>query len=159
MHPTGRRVAAPERPLHACMTTSMRSLCTDSTGGAPQGIRRRRQQTDRIPDRPAVCTRRPCPRDRPRGLPVRLMKAGRSSDSQAQPTACLLASRTEIPCGSQWPDNSRPLFPTWKVAWIQRRGRPGIAPEFPVCPSIAAANGRPPDSMAESIGRDTLVKL
>ena len=39
------------------------------------------------------------------------MNAGRSSDSQAQPTACLLANRTVSPFWSQWPENSRPLFP------------------------------------------------
>jgi hypothetical protein len=125
------------------------------------------RQTDRNPDRypdrnrdnPTACTRRPCPCDRPRSRHALLMNAGRSSDSQAQPTACLLASRTASPFRSQWPDNSRPLFPVWEFAWIQRRGRPGIAPEFPVCRSFTAANDRPPDSMAECIGGATTVKL
>jgi hypothetical protein len=37
-----------------------------------------------------------------------LSKAGRSSDSQAQPAACLLASVTAFAAPSQWPDHSRP---------------------------------------------------
>ena len=46
-----------------------------------------------------------------------------------------------------------------EVAQIQRRGRPGITPEFPVCRPSTAANDRPPDSLKESIGRATTVNL
>jgi hypothetical protein len=46
-----------------------------------------------------------------------------------------------------------------EVAQIQRRGRPGIAPEFPVCLPSTAANDRPPDSLEESIGRAITVNL
>ena len=45
------------------------------------------------------------------------------------------------------------------IARIQRRGRPGIAPEFPVCLPSTAANDRPPDSLKESISRATTVNL
>ena len=36
-----------------------------------------------------------------------------------------------------------------EIARTQRRGRPGITPEFPVCRSEAAAAARPPESVAE----------
>jgi hypothetical protein len=74
-------------------------------------LARRNEQTDRYPGTPTACTRRPCSCDRPRSRHALLMNAGRSSDSQTQPTACLLAIRTASPRGSQWPDNSRPLSP------------------------------------------------
>jgi hypothetical protein len=46
-----------------------------------------------------------------------------------------------------------------EVAQIQRRGRPGIAPEFPVCLPFTAANDGPPDSLAESNDGAATVKL
>ena len=43
-------------------------------------------------------------------------------------------------------------------AWTQRRGRPGITPEFPVCRRKAAAFLRPPATLEECKDRDDLVK-
>ena len=45
------------------------------------------------------------------------------------------------------------------IVRIQRRGRPGITPEFPVCLPFTAANAGPPDPNAESIGGAATVKL
>jgi hypothetical protein len=50
-------------------------------------------------------------------------------------------------------------FLSGKCAQIQRRGRPGIAPEFPVCLPFTAANDGPPDSLAESNDGAATVKL
>ena len=112
----GRREAPPVRPLHACMTTSLRSPGARSNAPRPLGTMvTGSAQTDRCPGNPTACTRRPCPCDRPRSRHALLMNAGRSSDSQAQPAACLLASRTVSPFRSQWPDNSRPLIPVWEI--------------------------------------------
>jgi hypothetical protein len=43
-------------------------------------------------------------------------------------------------------------------AWSQRRGRPGITPEFPVCPWKKEFFSGPPDSAAESTGCAGAVK-
>ena len=53
---------------------------------------------------------------------------------------------------SQWPEAAD------LVAWSQRRGRPGFAPEFPVCRSRERSRGRPPESKAKCRGRAKPVK-
>ncbi len=59
------------------------------------------------------------------------------------------ARRSRIP---QWPEAAD------LVAWLQRRGRPGFAPEFPVCRSRERSRGRPPESTAKYRGRVKPVK-
>jgi len=83
----------------------------------------------------------------------KLQTSGRSSDSRARAIARLLAAPAtpEGMTWRQWPECDRPLSRTWafpgpKIARTQRRGRPGFAPEFPVCRRKAAAFSRPPES-------------
>ena len=56
-----------------------------------------------------------------------------------------------------------PRKPQWREAadldaWSQRRGRPGFAPEFPVCREKGASFARPPRSVAECSGCAEAVK-
>ena len=92
---------------------------------------------------------------------------GRSSDSQAWRTACLLGSvrpRANGPNGSMQPSfvSTGPRGQSPKGldedAWTQRRGRPGITPEFPVCRRKAAAILRPPETLVECRDQNDLVK-
>ena len=78
------------------------------------------------------------------------MAAGRSSDSQARSAACLLAPAA-IRRG-QWPEA------TDLDAWSQRRGRPGFAPEFPVCRPRERSRSRPPEPKEKCRGRAGAVK-
>ena len=54
--------------------------------------------------------------------------------------------------------NPMALWQPVSNAWIQRRGRPGIAPEFPVCLSRATAFHGPPESWAQFSDRLAAVK-
>jgi len=60
-----------------------------------------------------------------------MQRVGRSSDFQAQARLGLLAAgaKNRVAHVRQWLE----IFATLENAWLQRRGRPGIAPEFPVC--------------------------
>jgi hypothetical protein len=97
-------------------------------------------------------TRTSVPADPPSRTDL-LTTTGRSSDSRV----CATAAFSEMPAGhcprtSQWLERSRTGSPGRGAARIQRRGRPGIAPEFPVCPEKPTGFLGPPATLAESNG-------
>ena len=100
-------------------------------------------------------------------MPCVLLDAGRSSDSQARTGCCLLATARhpasrDAQAGGNGFSSAGPC-PLARgrrgAAWSQRRGRPGIAPEFPVCPPHENRVDGPPESEGECNGRAARVNL
>jgi len=107
-------------------------------------------------DRPRL---RPCPPSRPRGpassrhlvglLTHELERSHAFSPPRSPLKGALGDNGSNATALSSKPGNS----PGSKIARTQRRGRPGITPEFPVCRRKAAAFSRPPASLAECTDR------
>lgn len=105
----------------------------------------------------------PCPPSRPRSLASSRHLVGLLTHELGSIARLLAASGTPRRCCNR--DNGsnatalslKPGFPGLRIARIQRRGRPGFTPEFPVRLSEAEASGRPPESMAECIDEEEAV--
>lgn len=92
---------------------------------------------------------RSCPPPRPRGPANPWRLVGLLTPRLGRPHAFSPPRRCRR---GQWPEA------TDLDAWSQRRGRPGFAPEFPVCRPHERSRCRPPEPKAECRGRARAVK-
>lgn len=92
---------------------------------------------------------RSCPPPRPRGPANPWRLVGLLTPRLGRPHAFSPPRRS---AEGQWPEA------TDLDAWSQRRGRPGFAPEFPVCRPHERSRDRPPEPTEEYRGRAGAVK-
>jgi hypothetical protein len=78
-------------------------------------------------------------------------RIGRSSDFRAARRQSLLAAASRIRKSRTAPAMANKIA-TYVTARLQRRGRPGFAPEFPVCRPKTNTSGRPPTHSPHFIG-------